>query len=136
VWVRPDYYRLLDLARVEGNWAAWLDFILKGVEDTVSNAVRTAQLLVELFKDDTARVQAVRQAASSALRVFNALRERPITTINDLCQRTGLSFLTATKGITRLMNLEIVKELTGGQCNCVFSYDRYVAILNEGTEPL
>jgi hypothetical protein len=34
------------------------------------------------------------------------------------------------------MNLGIVKELTGGRRNRVFSYDRYLAILNEGTEPL
>jgi Fic family protein len=106
------------------------------VENTASNAVRTAQLLVGLFKDDTARVQSVGRAASSVLRVFNALCERPITTLNDLCRRTGLSFPTATKGIDRLMNLGIVKELTGGRRNRVFAYDRYLAILNEGTEPL
>ena len=133
---RPDYYRLLDLVRAEGDWEAWLDFFLEGVEDTASNAVRTARLLVELFKDDTARVQSVGRASSSALRVFNALCERPITTLNDLCQRTGLSFPTATKGIARLMTLGIVKELTGGRRNRVFSYGRYLAILNEGTEPL
>jgi Fic family protein len=122
--------------RAEGDWEAWLDFFLEGVEDTASNAVRTAQRLVELFKDDTARVQSVGRAASSSLRVFNALCERPITTLNDLCQRTGLSFPTATNGIARLMHLGIVKELTGGRRNRVFSYDRYLAILNEGTEPL
>ena len=34
------------------------------------------------------------------------------------------------------MTLGIVKELTGGRRNRVFSYDRYLAMLNEGTEPL
>ena len=34
------------------------------------------------------------------------------------------------------MNLDIVKEGTGGRRNRVFSYERYLAILNEGTEPL
>jgi Fic family protein len=81
-------------------------------------------------------LESVGRAASSALRVFYALCERQITTLNDLCQRTGLSFPTATKGIARLMHLGIVKELTGGRRNRVFSYDRYLAILNEGTEPL
>ena len=133
---RSEYYRLLDLVRAEGDWEVWLDFFLEGVEDTASNAVRTAQRLVELFKDDTARVQSVGRAASSALRVFNAVCERPITTLNDLCQRTGLSFPTATKGIDRLVNLGIIKELTGGRRNRVFAHDRYLAILNEGTEPL
>ena len=133
---RSEYYRLLDLVRAEGDWEAWLDFFLEGVEDTASNAVRTAQRLVELFKDDTTRVQSVGRATSSTLRIFNALCERPITTLNDLCQRIGLSFPTATKGIDRLVNLGIVRELTGGRRNRVFAHDRYLAILNEGTEPL
>lgn len=34
------------------------------------------------------------------------------------------------------MNLDIVKERTGGRRNRVFSYERYLAMLNEGTEPL
>ena len=89
-----------------------------------------------MFKDDSARVQSVGRAASSALRVFGALCERPITTLNDLCRRTDLSFPTATKGISRLMTLGTVKELTGGRRNRVFAYDRYLAILTEGTEPL
>lgn len=36
----------------------------------------------------------------------------------------------------KLVNLGIVKELTGGRRNRVFAYDQYLALLNEGTEPL
>jgi DNA-binding MarR family transcriptional regulator len=133
---RPEYYRLLDLVRAEGDWEAWLNFFLEGVEDTASNAVRTAQRLVKLFKEDTARVQSVGRTASSALHVFNALCERPITTLNDLCQRTGLSFPTTTKGMDRLMKAGVVKELISRRRNRVFAYEHYLAILNEGTEPL
>ena len=133
---RSEYYRLLDLVRSEGDWETWLDFFLEGVEDTASNAVRTAQRLVTLFKEDSARVQSSGRASLSALTVFHALCQRPITTLNDLSQRTGVSFPTATKGIDRLMNVGIVKERTGGRRNRVFAYDQYLAILNEGTEPL
>ena len=56
--------------------------------------------------------------------------------LHDLCRRTDLSFPTATKGISMLMTLGTVKELTGGRRNRVFAYDRYLAILTEGTEPL
>jgi Fic family protein len=133
---RSEYYRLLDVVRTEGDWEGWLDFFLEGVEDTASNAVRTAQSLVKLFKDDMARVQSVGRSASTTVRVFDALCERPITTLTDISQRSHVSFPAATKGIERLMNLGIVKELTGGRRNRVFAYDRYLALLNEGTEPL
>lgn len=39
--------------------------------------METAHRLLELFRGDAARVQALGRAASSALRVFDALRERP-----------------------------------------------------------
>jgi Fic family protein len=106
------------------------------VEDTATNAVRTAQRLAALFKEDTVRVQSTGRAASSALRVFNVLTERPVITLNEICRRTGISFPTATRSMNSLVALGIVRELTGGRRNRVFAYDRYLAILNEGTEPL
>ena len=54
----------------------------------------------------------------------------------DVGRRAGLSFPAATKGIEKLVDLGIVKERTGGRRNRVFAYDRYLVLLNEGTEPL
>lgn len=133
---RSDYYRLLDHVRTTGDWEAWIDFFLEGVASTASNAVGTAQRLVALFKEDAARVQTVGRGASSALRVFNVLCERPVMTLSELCEQTGLSFPTASKSINGLLEIGIVRELTGGRRNRIFAYDHYLAILNEGTEPL
>ena len=133
---RAEYYRLLDLVRREGDWEAWLDFFLEGAENTATNAVQTAQRLLRLFQEDAARVQSLGRAAASALRVFNILRERPLVTLNEAHRHTGVSFPTATKGMNALIELGIVRELTGQRRNRVFAYDRYLAILNEGIEPL
>ena len=132
---RAEYYRRLDLVRTEGDWEAWLDFFLEGVESTAANAVQTAQRLVGLFKEDETRIQSLGRAASSALRVFEALRGRPILTLNEASRRSGVTFPTAAKGMDALAGLGIARELTGQRRNRVFAYDRYVAILNEGTEP-
>jgi cell filamentation protein, protein adenylyltransferase len=47
-----------------------------------------------------------------------------------------MSFPSAAKGMDALMQLSIARELTGQRRNRVFIYDRYLSILNEGTEPL
>ncbi len=132
---RAEYYRLLDLMRAEGDWEAWLDFFLEGVESTAANAVQTAQRLVALFKEDDARIKSLGRA-TSALRVFNALCERPVTTLNEVRGRAGASFPTATKGMDALLRLGIARELTGQRRNRVFAYQRYLDILNEGADPL
>jgi Fic family protein len=132
---RAEYYRLLDLARAEGDWEAWLDFFLEGVESTAANAVQTARRLVALFKEDDARIKSLGRS-TSALRVFNALCERPVITLNEARRRAGASFPTATKGMDALLGLGIVRELPGQRRNRVFAYQQYLDILNEGTEPL
>ncbi len=133
---RSEYYRLLDLVRLEGDWEAWLDFFLEGVEQTAQNAVETAQRLVGLFKSDAERIQRSGRMAGTALRVFNALCERPIVTLREVSRRTGLTFSTVSKGMGVLEDLEIVREITGKRRNRVFAYKRYLEILSEGTEPL
>ena len=50
--------------------------------------------------------------------------------------RTGLSFPAVSRGMETLVALGIARELTGQKRHRLFAYDRYLAILNEGTEPL
>jgi cell filamentation protein, protein adenylyltransferase len=133
---RDEYYRLLDRVRASGDWEAWVDFFLEGVAVTATSAVETAQRLVALFKDDASRVQAGGRTATAMLRVLQALHERPVLTVKEVARRAGLSFPTASKGMTGLVALGVVRELTGKRRNRVFAYDRYLAILGEGTEPL
>ena len=133
---RDEYYRLLDLVRLEGDWEAWLDFFLEGVEQTAKNAVQTAQRLVRLFKEDGGKVQERVPRPGTALRIFDALCDRPVITLKEVVQRTGLTFATAAKGMGILEGLSIAREITGKKRNRVFAYYRYLAILSEGTEPL
>ena len=133
---RDEYYRLLDRVRTSGDWEGWLDFFLEGIAATATSAVETAQRLVALFKEDTARVQASGRTAATVLRVLQALHERPVLTVNEISRRTALSFPTVAKGMAALADLGVARELTGNRRNRVFAYDRYLAILGEGTEPL
>ena len=133
---RAEYYRLLDGVRSEGDWEAWLDFFLVGVQVTATGAVATAERLVRLFAEDFERVRQRGSTAASALRVLAALRERPIISLGAVCSASGMSFPTASKGMQLLLQLGVVRELTGFRRNRLFAYERYLGVLNEGMEPL
>ena len=133
---RPDYYSLLDTVRNDGDWEAWLEFFLTGVAETASAAVETAHRLLELFAADERALIKTPGNSASVMRVFNALRAKPVATINDLSARAAVSFPTAARAVEVLTIAGVVRELTGGRRNRVFAYDRYLAIMNEGTEPL
>jgi len=131
---RQEYYRLLESVRTEGDWESWITFFLEGVAETGDGAFVTARSLGELFQEDRARIQTNGRRAGSALRVHEALKTRPVATLQDVAQRASLSFPAAGAGMKLLVELGIVRELTGKKRNRVFVYDRYLALLSEGTE--
>lgn len=131
---RATYYELLDRVRREGDWEAWLSFFLEGVRQTADGAVSTAQQLARVFQADRGRIEPSGRRAGSALRVHQALKARPITSLPEIRRTTGLSFPAASSAMDLLVELDIARELTGKRRNRLFVYDRYLEILNEGTE--
>lgn len=133
---RDEYYRLLDATREDGDWEGWLDFFLEGVLTTANGAVDTAHRLLDRFREDQARVEGLGRAAANALRVFHALGTRPLASINDLAERSGVAYATASRAVEALEELGILREITGRRRDRVFAYTRYIDVLNEGAEPL
>ena len=133
---RAEYYALLDRVRTEGDWEGWLAFFADGVRESAESAVATARRLVDLAHSDRERIRGLGRLAGSALRVHQALLERPLGAAGTLAERAGLSISAALKALGALEGLGLVRELTGRRRNRVFSYAPYVAILSEGTEPL
>ena len=127
---RSTYYELLARVRETGDWEAWLEFFLEGVQVTAAGAVNTTRRLLELFANDRNAIEKLGRRAGSALRVYAALRERPILSITEASERANLSFSAASSA----MDQGIVGEVTGRRRGRLFAYRRYVAILNEGTE--
>lgn len=132
---RTVYYELLDGVRATGNWEAWVDFFLEGIQQTAQGAVQTAKRLVTLFDEDTRRMHATSRSAVTTRRALDALRRRPVINLKQLCADTGMTFPSASKAMGRLLDAGIARELTGRRRNRVFVYHRYLAILNEGGEP-
>lgn len=133
---RADYYRLLQEVRENGNWEAWLDFFLAGVAETANQAFEAATRIVDLFKEDRERITNESDRAGSTLRIHDLFQQNPFLTSNQLVQKTGLSAPTVNAALADLEKMGLVEEITGRKRGRVFSYQRYLAILSEGTDPL
>ena len=133
---REVYYDLLDLVRRTGDWEAWLAFYLEGIRHVATEAVASVERLERMFGADRTKVEDVGRRASSALRVHEALKAQPVQTLASTVDRTGLSFSGASAAMRLLVQLGIARELTGRRRNRLFAYDRYLAQLIKGTEPL
>lgn len=133
---RRQYYDLLQSVRTEGDWESWHDFFMTAVDETARQAVETARRLAAVAGEDREKIQSIGRAAGSALRVYQALLISPVITINKIVETTGVWHNTAHAALRKLEELGVVRELTGGRRNMLFGYERYINILNEGTEPI
>ena len=135
---RSQYYALLDQVRQTGDWEAWLAFFLKGVQFSATTAVAMVRRLQKLFSDDEARLtkENLGRSLLSVREVFQALCQRPVTSIKALEERGGISFPTANTAMKHLVRLGIAHEITGGRRNRLFAYRTYLEILSEDGEPL
>jgi Fic family protein len=131
---RQYYYELLNNVRLTGDWEAWLNFFAEGVIVTATQAVETARQLIDLANVDRDKISGLGRAAPSTLRVHRALMEQPIATAGWLAEKTGITPATVNKCLGSLERIGIVRKLTGAKRNRLFSYLRYVEIMNQGTE--
>ncbi|PIQ26955.1 cell filamentation protein Fic [bacterium (Candidatus Blackallbacteria) CG17_big_fil_post_rev_8_21_14_2_50_48_46] len=131
---RQYYYELLTRVRMTGDWEAWLDFFAEAVVMTANQAVTTAEELLALANESRDKINTLGRAAPSCQAIHRVLLETPLSTVAKLCEKTGLSPATVNKGLGHLGNLSIVSELTAQKRNRLFSYTRYIEIMNQGTE--
>ena len=131
---RQHYYELLNNVRMTGDWEAWLDFFAEAVIVTATQAVETAQQLLDLSNQDRDKISGLGRAAASTLQVHRALMEHPIATSGSLVEKTGITPATVNKVLGHLEQLGIVKELTAQKRNRLFSYAGYIEIMSRGTE--
>lgn len=133
---RQKYYDLLQKVRTQGDWEAWLEFFLEGVEQTATQAIEAARKILDLFETDSERIRKLGRPATSVLRVYQLLQRQPLVTMAWISNELKLSIPTVIKSIEHLQSLSIVREITGKKRGRIFIYDAYLAILSEGTEPL
>lgn len=131
---RQHYYERLNNVRFQGEWEAWVDFFASAVIATATQAAETAQQLHDLFDRNRRKIRDQGRIAKTALRLHEALMERPVTTSQWLVKKTGIAPSTVNRALGHLEKMGIVREITAQKRNRLFSYTEYMEIINRGTE--
>ena len=131
---RATYYELLQHVRETGDWEAWVDFFLTGVDETARQAADSVARLLQLFQADRTRIYELGRAAGSAPRVHEFMQRQPVVTSSRVVAELGLSKPTANAALAQLVQLGVAEEITGLPRSRVYAYKDYLRILSEGTE--
>ncbi len=131
---RDLYYEKLNAIRRAGDWEDWLSFFLEGVAETAADAKNTLLKIKKRFAGDDILVAGIGRARESAGAVLAEFKRKPLLTIAELTERTGLVKTTVTSAVGRLLDLGIVKNLSEKKWGRIYSYEGYTKLLDPGDE--
>lgn len=126
---RSTYYDLLQAIRTDGSWEDWITFFLGGVSEVSNEATETARAIVQMREEHRQRIiDSLGNGAANGLRVLESLYQRPIFNVSDVSDVTGLSPQAANNLTRRLVEMQLVTEVTGRRRNRIFRYNPYIAL--------
>jgi len=127
-----EYYRhLQNFRETQNGIMEWLNFFLDALEYSAADAFNKAIKLERLIKDDTLNLRKKGNSHKVALNIFNIMKKQPIVSMPDLAQKLNVTLHTVIRAIKQLEALDLVKEITDKKSNRLYSYKKYIYILNE-----
>ncbi|MEM7750188.1 MAG: Fic family protein [Pseudomonadota bacterium] len=126
---RSTYYDLLQRTRTQGDWEAWIKFFLQGVAEVSNEATDTARQIVEMRENHrTLMIEGLGRGAANGLRFLESMYRRPIFNVARVSDLLGVTPQAANNLTDRLVQMELVREITGQRRNRVFRYDPYIGL--------
>jgi len=129
---REEYYSWLTAVRTKGDWEGWSQFFLECVGEAANDGVAGAKRIFALLGEDRQSVVGHASATVSSVRLFDQLPKQPIITLATAMKILDTTKPTASKALDSLQQTGVLREITGKQRNRVYSYERYLAVLNRG----
>ena len=133
---RAEYYDRLQAVRDAGDWEAWLAFFLRGVMEVSREATRTAAAILRTREDYRTRItEKLGRAAANGHRIMDRLFDHPIVTVATVRDWLGVTPAGANNLVNRLVEIGLLREITGYARNRRFRFDPYLSIFEEQEEP-
>lgn len=121
------YYDNLTFVRTKNDLLQWIKFFLTGVIQTAETSVTTLQKIIELKNSlERDKLLLLGKRSKSAIELLHKLFAKPVVTIKDVQQMTGLSPKAASGMVQAFMDQNILIETTGYQRNRVFIFNEYI----------
>jgi len=132
---RQVYYDLLQEVRSHGTWETWFEFFLEWVFKSAKQAIKTANLINNLFESDLIKISSLGRARFSCEQTLEYMKRLPQVTVPLLVTELSVSAPTARAALNHMMALGILEEMSGKKRDKIYVYRNYLSILEDGAHP-
>jgi Fic family protein len=132
---RAEYYERLQAVRDTGDWEGWLAFFLRGMADVANQATQTAAAILRMREDYRTRItEKLGRASGNGHRIMEKLFDHPIITVATVRKWLNVTPVAANQLVNRLVNVGVLKEITGYARNRRFRFEPYLRLFEEPEE--
>jgi Fic family protein len=128
---RQEYYDLLLGVSQKGNWDAWLKYFIRGVAEQSKAAEETGHKILDLQKDYRQQLQK-ESVTAPVFNLLDMLFINPFISLPGVSDHLKITWPTAKASVERLMNMGILKEVSGRKRNRIYCAKKLFNILAEG----
>jgi Fic family protein len=133
---RAEYYDRLQAVRDQGDWEGWLAFFLRGIVEVSKEATDTAAAILRMREEYRAKIaESLGRAAGNGYRIMEKLFHQPVVTVATVRDWLDCTQAGANKLVGRLVQLGLLREVTGYARNRRFRFDPYLRLFEEPLEP-
>ena len=134
---RAEYYERLQAVRESGDWEAWLAFFLRGVAEVSREATETAAAILRMREDYRERItERLGRGAANGHRIMEKLFNHPIVTVARVRQWLDITPAGANNLVKRLVDVGLLREITGYARNRRFRFDPYLRLFEDQEEAM
>jgi len=131
---RDEYYTRLQAVRDDGEWEQWLRFFVTAVWQVSQEAADTARQILRMREEHRHMIQERVTGSVKGLELLDHLYQAPYLSVDGASTFLNVSYPTANSLISNLVQLGLLREVTGRQRGRLFEYSQYIKLLQKGTE--
>ena len=131
---RIEYYDRMTQVRVSGDYEQWVIFFLEALSNSANDAIQTIDKLTTLHNKSLALFDDLsKRLKTNVLKVFNYIESNPIIDIQKTAVSLEMSYNTASKIVSLLVEKGILQQTDKSGKARIFSYSEYLDILRKDT---
>ena len=128
---RASYYDSLTMVRKSNDLEQWTNFFLNGVIETANDGVETFKKIINLRQEYDKKIMTLGSRVKNAQKLLLFMFSRPIVNTKNIEKELQISFNSTNRLLKSLVDLKVLKEITGFSRNRLFVLDEYLNLFKK-----
>ena len=125
---RSLYYDKLTYTRTHNDLNQWIKYFLNGIIETCEESINTLSKVIKLKEEYENKILKLGRRAENAKKLLILLFSDPIVSVTDVSIKLDVSFKTANELLQLFQDENMLKEITNGKRDRLFSFSEYITL--------